>query len=118
MFTRASNVEGIHNEWVPGVTPLNNEYSIMNSNVLPMQIGFPQPAPKIYEWVPGLSTPEGLSLVGATIVVSGASSVMVSNPEMFEKVFGALSSAVFYGTTMAIPAATIMLGSQFIGQTH
>lgn len=103
---------GIYNEWVPGVTPPANDYSINSGHVLPMQVGFPQMEKTIHEWVPGVSTPEGLMLVTGT--VAAATSVVLYNSDVFIKIVNTISNTLIIGTTTAIPTTGLVIGTQLI----
>lgn len=114
MVNTAYEKPGIFNEWVPGVTPPENNYSIMGGHIPPMQIGFPQSEPKIFEWVPGVSTPEGLILAGT--VIAAATNVAIYHSDTFERLINVVSNILVVTTTTAIPAAGVFIGAQLIGQ--
>lgn len=100
-------------EWVPGeslpstsggVTGLLLPY---NTVVGPMTKGFPRAETTVHEWIPGISTPEGLILSG----VATAAVVVASNPQLFERVVSGASTFLVVGVTATVPAATVLFGT-------
>ena len=72
-----------------------------------VQRGFPRASGPIREWVPGVSTPEGLivSSAGALALLS------VMEPNMFERVIQLGATAAIVTVTTAIPAGAVWFGT-------
>ena len=100
-------------EWVPGesfpaASSVGSSLLLPHNTVVgPMTKGFPRAETTVHEWIPGISTPEGLLLSG----VATAAVVVASNPQLFERVVSGASTFLVVGVTASVPAATVLFGT-------
>lgn len=97
------------NEWIPGRTFPSLPASEMSSGITR---GFPRANLPIHEWIPGISTPEGLLLGSMTAAAVFAS----SNPHLFERIIQSAATAMIVGVGTAIPAGAVWFGSTLFHQ--
>lgn len=102
------------NVWVPGVTlppELPARALPAPAYVGPMTRGFPRAELPVREWVPGVSTPEGLLLTSAA-----ASAVAVAGFPILEKAVTAFTTLAIAGITTGVPAGSVWLGLSVLGR--
>lgn len=102
MYPRGVEVSAV-GEWVPGLSWSQLPEGPVVALPAPMH-GFPRAAGPVREWVPGVSTPDGLLLGAAGVVLVSA------HPLLMERlVSGAVTSAmVLVGA--AVPGSAVWLG--------
>lgn len=101
-------------EWIPGGPMEAFDSPILDMPFLasfvavgPMTRGFPSAKATIHEWIPGVSTPEGL------ILGSMAAAMLISlvEPHTFERVVTGATTFLVVGVTTALPAGAVWFGS-------
>ncbi len=96
-------------EWIPGQTFPRSSSEVYASG---LTRGFPRASLPIHEWIPGISTPEGLLIGSMTAAAVFAS----SNPHLFERIIQSAATAMIVGVGTAIPAGAVWFGSTLFHQ--
>ena len=71
-----------------------------------MTRGFPRAESPAREWIPGVSTPDGLMLGTAAAVV-----LVASQPALFERLVTMTATGVLVTVTTAVPAGAVWFGT-------
>ena len=71
-----------------------------------MTRGFPRADAPVREWIPGVSTPEGLLLGTAAAVV-----LVAGQPALFERLVMMTATGVMVTVTTAVPAGAVWFGA-------
>lgn len=73
--------------------------------------GFPRAAQPIQEWIPGVSTPEGILLTSSAAM----GLTLLLSPDLFDRVISGAATVIFVGVSTGIPAAAVWVGANLTG---
>lgn len=73
----------------------------------PMTRGFPRSEAVVHEWIPGVSTPDGLVLG----TMAAAMFISLIEFQAFERAVQGVASLLVVGVTTALPAGAVWFGS-------
>lgn len=90
--------------WVPKSS--RPALPVLAPSVVPYR-GFPRAEVPVREWIPGVSTPEGL-LLGGAVAVSAFGAV---NPVMLERLASGVTTGAVVAVSAVIPAFTVWFGT-------